>query len=974
MADSQFESRKVPSAMYSPRPAYIVLPRRPQRPRAVAAPPPSRLERFVPRLVSAAAAIAMSPTAWAAATMVGQGAGPRQPVDTAAQVGERLAREERAERGQDRGDGDAAAVTDTADTAALQLAARPVLFDSYMLVQGGDGFAIDTSRFERPDIVAPGRYRTELLVNGQWRGTEDIEFRQVPGKESAQPCYSRELLTRAGVDLAKAARGQDPQHVPDPVPEGAVCDEISRYIPGAELSYDQAEQRAYLTVPQYFLRLTGLTNYVDPQQWDSGVPALLLNYNTNVFTTESQGHNTTNGYAGVNLGMNLGPVRVRHNGAVTWSPQTGTHYQRGFIYGQTDVTALRSQLLVGESATSGELFDSVSFRGASLFSDDRMLPEAQRYYAPVVRGTAASNAKVSVYQRGYLVYETTVAPGPFEIDDLQVASYGGDLNVTVTEANGQERTFVVPFATTVQLLRPGSTRYSVTAGRASDLSLQGSGKYIVQGTVQHGINNMVTGYGGMAFATNYMSGLVGAAFNTPLGGFGADVTYARTGLANGESKRGASFRLSYSKNIANSGTNFSLAAYRYSTGGYLGLRDALSLHDLTERGVPTDSFARMRARMDANVSQQLGTSGGSVYLNGSSLQYWNQRGQALSFTLGYSNQWRGITYSVSVQRVQNVSAGTSVPYTGGGSFMSPSVTPKSTLVSVNLSIPLGRGGSRTTPLMNTFFTHDSDRGAQVSTGVSGALNERGTASYSVSGTYDNNRNATSGNASISYRASRATVGASIAQGQGYRQASANAMGALVLHPGGLSAAQTLGETIGVVKAPDATGATVNSGGATIDGRGYAIVPSLTPYQLNSVDLDPKGMADDVELKTTSRSVAPRAGAVVMLSYETRRARAVLIDSRTPSGEPLPFAASVIDTETNASVGAVGQGSRLVIRSEKDHGTIRVEWGSKPDQRCAIDYTLPARETGGGKSYATLDLECRPIPAGGAEGGKVAARQ
>ncbi|MGT2494592.1 fimbria/pilus outer membrane usher protein [Cupriavidus basilensis] len=63
------------------------------------------------------------------------------------------------------------------------------------------------------------------------------------------------------------------------------------------------------------------------------------------------------------------------------------------------------------------------------------------------------------------------------------------------------------------------------------------------------------------------------------------------------------------------------------------------------------------ARVDANISQQLGASGGSVYLNGSSLQYWNQRGQALSFTLGCSNQWRGNTYSVSVQRVQNAGSG-----------------------------------------------------------------------------------------------------------------------------------------------------------------------------------------------------------------------------------------------------------------------------------------------------------------------------
>ncbi|MFJ1257782.1 fimbria/pilus outer membrane usher protein [Cupriavidus sp. CuC1] len=940
---------------------HPVRPAGPARAAGAAAPPASRLERFAPRLIGAVAAIAMSPTAWAAATLVGQGAGGRQPMDIGAQISERLARE--VQVAQD--DGPEPARSPGGDANGLSpepvilsaLDGKRVVFDSYMLAQGADGITIDTSRFERPDLVEPGKYRVELHVNGHWRGTEDIEFQQVAGRESAQACYDRDLLIRAGVDLNKSARGQDPGRPPNPMPQGLVCADIGQYIPGAELKFDQAEQKIYLSVPQYYLRLTTSKNYVDPQNWDSGVPAMLLNYNTNIFTTESQGRNTTRAYAGLNLGANLGPLRLRHNGSVTWSPQAGGRYQRGYIYGQTDLPALRSQLLVGESSTSGELFDSVAFRGAQIFSDDRMLPGTQRYYAPVVRGSANSNARVSVHQRGFLVYETTVAPGPFEINDLQVASYGGDLQVTVTEANGQARTFVVPFATTVQLLRPGVTRYSVTAGRASDLSLQGSGQYIVQGT-------MVTGYGGVAFASNYVSGLLGAALNTPIGGFGTDVTWARTTVTNGASMRGSSFRVSYSKNLPNSGTNFSLLAYRYSTSGYLGLRDALMLHDAVERGASTDSFSRMRSRVDANISQQLGTSGGSVYLNGSSLQYWKQRGQVLSFTLGYSNQWRGNTYSVSVQRVQNAAS--------GGSLYGGRSRGNSTLVSLNLSIPLGKS-ARGAPVLNTFATHDDRVGTQVSSGVSGLIDERGRGSYSLSGNYDDRRSATSGSASINYRLPDVTLGASIGQGQGYRQASASAQGGVVMHPGGISLAQTLGETIGVVHAPDALGAQAGYSGASVDRRGYAIVPSLTPYQLNSIDVDPKGMPDDVELKVTSRSVAPRAGTVVMLTYETRRARPVLINSRMPNGELLPFAAAAIDADSGMAIGAVGQGSRLVVRSEKDHGTIRVEWGKKPEERCAIDYTLPARAEGKRSGYEMLDLECRALPDRGVDGKKLAGR-
>ena len=105
-------------------------------------------------------------------------------------------------------------------------------------------------------------------------------------------------------------------------------------------------------------------------------------------------------------------------------------------YLQRDVPVLRSQLTLGDSATSGDLFDSMTVRGIQLQSDDRMLPEGLRYYTPMVRGIAETNAKVQVTQRGQTLYETTVPPGPFELSDIGAMGYGGDLQVTVTEADG----------------------------------------------------------------------------------------------------------------------------------------------------------------------------------------------------------------------------------------------------------------------------------------------------------------------------------------------------------------------------------------------------------------------------------------------------------------------------------------------------------------------------------------------------------
>ncbi|URW93467.1 fimbria/pilus outer membrane usher protein, partial [Pantoea agglomerans] len=66
-------------------------------------------------------------------------------------------------------------------------------------------------------------------------------------------------------------------------------------------------------------------------------------------------------------------------------------------------------------------------------------------------------AQVTVSQNGNKIYETTVSPGPFNITDLYPTGYGGDLDVTVKEADGSETRFSVPYAAMTRLKRPGMT-------------------------------------------------------------------------------------------------------------------------------------------------------------------------------------------------------------------------------------------------------------------------------------------------------------------------------------------------------------------------------------------------------------------------------------------------------------------------------------------------------------------------------------
>ncbi|STR54021.1 outer membrane protein [Klebsiella oxytoca] len=70
-----------------------------------------------------------------------------------------------------------------------------------------------------------------------------------------------------------------------------------------------------------------------------------------------------------------------------------------------------------------------------------MEPLSRRGYAPEIRGIARTSARFAVRQSGNLIYETTVSPGAFVIDDLYPTGYGGDLDVTVYEATAANSIF-----------------------------------------------------------------------------------------------------------------------------------------------------------------------------------------------------------------------------------------------------------------------------------------------------------------------------------------------------------------------------------------------------------------------------------------------------------------------------------------------------------------------------------------------------
>jgi outer membrane usher protein len=840
-----------------------------------------------------------------------------------------------------------------ADPSADPAAATAVTFDADFF-PAGMAPKVDLSRFEKSGAVAPGTYRGDVILNRVWRANTDIVLDVAPGGKDVLPCFDKASLTSYGVDLKKVAA--DTTH-PDkkPIPDGRFCSTLSDYIPGATTSFDGGEQTLTIEVPQIYSSHNA-RGWVDPSEWNSGINATVIGYNANFYRSDDGNRALASGYVGLNLSQHFGSWSFNHTGSLMWTEGQGNKYQASATFLQHDIPSLRAQMLVGDTFTPGDLFDSVRLRGVRLFSDDRMLPNSLRGYAPVVRGVADTNAHLIIRQHGYVVYDTNVAPGPYVIDDLSPTGYGGDLDVEQIEADGRVKRFTVPFAAVPMSLRPGMTRWSLAAGKINQLNLVDE-PTLLQGTYQRGLTNLITAYGGVTLASDYASVIGGAAFNTKVGAFAADVTEARNRVPGQSATTGTSVRLSYNKNLVDTGTN------RYSTSGYVGLQDATYMRDAAARGENPSAIQRQRNRVDVNISQTLGDRYGQFFLTGSVLDYWNARGRQMNFSAGYSNRWKLLNYSISAQRTRDTTIANAayaspitdvIPGDIAGSVGAPTTPGRvDTSIFLTVSMPLGR--SAHAPIFNALTSHSQQGGSNEQASISGTLGDEQRLAYGATLSHD--PSTTNASVNAQYNGSHGNYAASYSYGSNYSQASVGASGSLILHAGGYTFSPPTGDTIALVHAPNAKGARVMSGqGSVVDGNGYAVVPYLQPYQLNTVELDPKDSSTSVELKSTKESVAPRAGTVTLLNYETTSGRALLVETRLSDGRPVPFGANVLD-EKGDNIGVAGQASRLYVRDMQSSGVITVQWGEGEADSCQINVQLKPQPKGVHTDMEKIQAPC-----------------
>lgn len=802
--------------------------------------------------------------------------------------------------------------------------------------------AIDITRFEKQGSLQPGDYQLDVFINDKFIGRSKVRITQDAGNNAV--CFRGKDVAAWGLNLGKLSDSHQTTAT-----LASDCVNIAQLLPDSQVNIDQGELVARLSIPQIYIN-SRAGGYVAPEFWEDGINAGFVSYNTNAYqSTAPGGSNNKNLYVGLNTGLNVAGWRLRHNGSYSASQYDGngasdtTHsYSSISTYAQHDVASLEAMATAGQFYTPGDLFDSIPFTGVQLTSDERMMPNSAKGFAPEIRGTADTNAKITVRQGNQVVYETTVAPGPFSINDLSNTGYSGDLNVTITEADGRTKSFVVPYASVSQLLRPGISRFSATVGNYRDTSSHANGAgydqpKFIQATYRRGISNKVTLYGGGILNNDYLSGLAGVALNTSLGAFAFDVTnsYAKNLPAEvdgiSSAMNGQSYRVTYSKRLESTNTDLALAAYRFSSSDYLTLQNVAQL-----KGNVQDTLYRPRERYQANISQPVGD-WGNIYISGITETAWDDAGRSTTYQAGYGTGFSWGTVNVSLGRT----------YSDGA---------YDNQLSLMFSIPIGK--SRSVNLTNTLNYQGAGRYSDQ-TNLSGTAGDRNQLSYNAFAGRSESDGSSSQQygGSLGYNGALSNVGASYSGGGGYNQYSLSSRGTVIGYSGGVAMTSSQGETMAIVEAKGASGAEVIGGsGSTVGWWGNSAVTSLTPYQSNSVLIDPHGASSDVELQSSSVNTVPRYGAIVRMKFDTVVGKPVLVRGLQANGKPVPFGADVLDQQKTL-VSMVGQGGQILLRGLPDQGSLQVKWGDNPGESCTLSYSVDPTAKEAVTGYRQIDAPC-----------------
>lgn len=772
----------------------------------------------------------------------------------------------------------------------------PLTFDADILRQRG----IDPSLIEYLREAArftPGVHAVTLRVNDQPRGRVNARF-----QGDGQLCFDQSMLDAAGLQLPGKITDSD----------AATCQDFVGAYEQTRVNLDPASAEVALVVPTQALKAP--EHQQDLSAYHTGGTAGILNYELLGLRNEFDGQNSDYWSANTEVGFNAGDWIVRSHQLHT-SVDGNSRTEHLDAYAQRTFAQWGTVLQAGQIGLGNPVLAGARITGLQLTSEEALMVPTRR---AAIEGIAHSQARVEVRQAGALIYSTVVPAGPFALGNLPRLDRRTDLEVTVIEADGEQRSFTVSAAmVALDLPAPG---FVLGAGQVRDTGGVAREPWVVSGGWTQAISGTSTLSTGLLAAEDYYAGGLGIGVQ-PWTDAQAQ-WLVQSSQASREGVRGVQTQLSLSQRL---GEDWAInAATARQTSGYRDLIDTQLDFDQSSQG------GRYRDQYSAGVSWSqpwLGSLSG---------------GYARS-TL-FDGRSTSRSYASWGQRFGQVSVSASAEWNLGGDDGLDNA------VYLSVSLPLGERRRLRTSLRNS--------GGENRVGVSLQEQLSDTASYRLGAERDSRDGEVDLNAGVSLlpRYAQLEMGYT-GYGNGNRGYSAGLRGGLAVHEGGVTLSPyAVQDTFGVLSVGEVSGVKVSTpaGPVWTDAKGQAVLAQLSPYGNSPVEVQTRTLPRNIDINNGATVVQVGRGAVARLDFGVVGTRRALLQATTADGSAMPTGAVVTD-DKGEFVTLVQEGGLVFAPNLELSPRL---WVKAPDQQpCQLQFALPD-EPDLQAYYETTSAVCR----------------
>ncbi|CAI1084149.1 fimbria/pilus outer membrane usher protein [Serratia ficaria] len=707
-----------------------------------------------------------------------------------------------------------------------------------------------------------GKHRLEVVINGQSRGLHEVGI-----DGGGDWLYDADLAETLGL---RACAIKQPHSLL-----------FKHCYPEGRIEADTGNNQLELLMPQrYILR--------QPDEYQFGGQALMLNYTANRFDNQRY----SSDYAALETGFNSHNWLFRHNGTYSKYGERKS-YTPYNSYLQKTFTDKEAMLRLGRSTLTDSLYSGFTLDGLQWLPDSA-LSASRNSDVPPIEGIAESQAKVEVFQHGRLVYATVVQPGPFRLTDIPLQFDAVDLDVSVTESNGNRKRFTVPYLNAAMSQNAARSAYSLAIGRTrhDDKALETP---FVTGSLFLPWHKNKQLRGGSFLSRHYQGAAAGYSLSDRRYRLAAQSQVSHTRQAKNGVKLQLNGALPLAKSVTlNGGYSVQSARYRDPAEALRHRKVDSFGQGPGERFHADDKPQRQRQSYSAGLglhhalagNLSLGVTRADYAQAGSSQRlygYWNRQFDRWSLGIGVERERNNLSRD------------------------------HDTRVYATLSLPLGK------TLRYTANASNNGKYRSIGHTLSGQALDNDL-SYGLNATQAGAASGNTYSGNLRYLSPFTTLAGGYSQMPDSQHAFYyGASGSLVADRSGLTLSpQQVGDTFGVLSAPGLSGTRVSTPGGTVKTygkQGKAVIPQLRQYQPSLVKIDTGTLPAGADIDNGAHKMTLARGSVNHIKVNAINTLRVMARITYADGSLPALGSAVRDEQQRVAAFTDGQGNALIERQQ-----------------------------------------------------------